>query len=160
MGYRVSVSAVKSALHRGRDKLRPESTASQPLASTTLVQQFLDALAANDLDRLQSICSADIQVELVGGAQSETFEQAKPFFAHAHWVFPPAMVAAARAMGFGTKPQWRLYDYQGETLLAYGLGRKQPIHLSHFGQIQRRSRQSRCQPTTCIITHIAGERSL
>jgi ketosteroid isomerase-like protein len=77
----------------------------------------LDALAANDVDALQRICSADVQIELVGGAQAENFEKAKTFFAHAHFVFPEHMQAAARAMGFGTNPHWRSYEYEGEPLI-------------------------------------------
>ncbi len=113
----VSVSAVKSALHRGRNRLDAEAVPIRRVASEAMAQRLLDALAANDLAALRSICSADIQVELVGGAQMENFEQSRTFFAHAHWVFPAGMEHIAKAMGFGTDPRWRLHDYQGETVV-------------------------------------------
>jgi RNA polymerase sigma-70 factor (ECF subfamily) len=113
----VSVGAVKAALHRGRERLAAAPAQTRSFASPKLVQRFLDALAANDLAALQAICSADVQIELVGGAQMENFESGRTFFAHAHFVFPEHMQAAARAMGFGIDPHWRLFEYEGETLV-------------------------------------------
>jgi RNA polymerase sigma-70 factor (ECF subfamily) len=117
----VSVGAVKAALHRGRERLGAgpahDPTKARNFASPQLVQRFLDALAANDLDALRAICSADVQIELVGGAQMENFESARTFFAHAHFVFPEHMQAAARAMGFGSNPSWQLFEYEGELLV-------------------------------------------
>ncbi|MGH0034993.1 MAG: sigma-70 family RNA polymerase sigma factor [Myxococcota bacterium] len=105
-----TVGAVKAALHRGRGRLE----ASDPSDATVLpdravVERFMKALASRDLDALESICSADLAVELVGGAQSDTFEQSRSFFAHAHMVLPK--------LGFGENPHWKLAEYRGEPIV-------------------------------------------
>lgn len=111
----MSEGAVKAALHRARERLdaaTPGPVANGP--SKALVERFLAALAAGDVATLSTLCSADLTVELVGGARSDTFEQSRTFFAHARWE-PPA--AIARAMMFGVKPTWRLHSYRGEWLV-------------------------------------------
>jgi len=107
---KTSVGAVKSALHRGRNRLqenRHTKTLNAPPAE--LVQQFMEALSNKDMTRLQELCMEGITVELVGGAMSESFEQSRNFFKHAHMVFP--------ALGFGTNPWWKTFDYDGETIV-------------------------------------------
>jgi len=112
-----SVGAVKSALHRGRARLDEPATPNAPAPSPALVDRFTAALAANDLATLETICSADLTVELVGGARGDGFIDNENFFKHAHMVFPPAMAALARAMVLGTDPHWRAVDYHGERIV-------------------------------------------
>ncbi|HXZ84155.1 MAG TPA: sigma-70 family RNA polymerase sigma factor, partial [Myxococcota bacterium] len=106
-----TVPAVKSALQRGRGRLAAGegSAAAVPAPSRALVERFLAALARNDLAELASICSADLGVELVGGAELDGFERARPFFAHAHLVLP--------IPGFGTDPRWELAELSGEPIV-------------------------------------------
>ena len=51
----------------------------------------------------------DLTVELVGGAMLESLNESDVFFKHAHSAFP--------ALGFGTNPWWRIYDYEGEQIV-------------------------------------------
>ncbi|HTO71473.1 MAG TPA: RNA polymerase sigma factor [Myxococcota bacterium] len=107
-----SVAAVKSALQRGRGRLADAERSTPPvgpLPSRALVERFLAALVAKDLPALQAICSADLSVELVGGAEMDGFERARPFFEHAHFVLP--------ALGFGANPRWELAEYLGEAVV-------------------------------------------
>jgi len=46
---------------------------------------------------------------MVGGAQSETFEQSRMFFTHAHCVLP--------ALGFGSAPRWEPIEFGGEPMV-------------------------------------------
>jgi RNA polymerase sigma-70 factor (ECF subfamily) len=108
---KTSVGAVKAALHRGRGRLEHadrETSAEGPRPSRALVERFIAALGARDLEALQAMCSADLSVELVGGAESESFERAKSFFSHAHFVMPQ--------LGFGANPRWELAIYEGEAV--------------------------------------------
>ncbi len=108
----VSVGAVKAALHRARGRLERANPDAQPAGPTPpreLVQRFVAALAARDLEALRALCSQDLTVELVGGAQLEGFEQARSFFGHAHVVLPQ--------LGFGEHPNWHAALYDGEPLV-------------------------------------------
>jgi RNA polymerase sigma-70 factor (ECF subfamily) len=111
-GYlHTTVGAVKAALHRGRDRLEnaDRQVRIRYVPPRELVEAFATAMTAMDLDALQAICSAELAVELVGGAESEGFESAKTFFAHAHFVMPE--------WGFGTNPNWRVVEYDGEPMV-------------------------------------------
>jgi len=111
-GYlHTSVGAVKAALHRGRARLEnvDRQVGIRYVPPRQLVEAFATAMAAADLEALQAICSADLAVELVGGAELEGFESARTFFAHAHFVMPE--------WGFGTNPNWRVVDYDGEPIV-------------------------------------------
>jgi RNA polymerase sigma-70 factor (ECF subfamily) len=62
-----SVGAIKSALHRGREKLATPAIATgncQP--SEALVDQFVEAFNARDLDRLTALLLEDSVAEVVG----------------------------------------------------------------------------------------------
>jgi RNA polymerase sigma-70 factor (ECF subfamily) len=108
---KTTVGAVKSALHRGRDRLanadRP--SANRYVPPRDLVEKFTKAMAANDLAALQALCLSDLNVELVGGAESEGFERARSFFGHAHFVMPE--------WGFGANPNWRVIEFDGEPMV-------------------------------------------
>ncbi|HZZ36909.1 MAG TPA: RNA polymerase sigma factor [Caulobacteraceae bacterium] len=107
---RTSVGAVKAALSRARGRLsqaRPAAGFAAP--PRELVQKFMVALRDTDLEGLKALCSADLAIELVGGAQSDSFESGSSFFAHAHFVFP--------ALGFGENPWWELAEYEGEPIV-------------------------------------------
>jgi RNA polymerase sigma-70 factor (ECF subfamily) len=106
-----TVAAVKSALQRARGRLAdaPDGPSETARPSRALVERFLAALAKNDLPALEAICSADLSVELVGGAEIDGFERARPFFAHAHLVLP--------IPGFGSDPRWELAELLGEPIV-------------------------------------------
>jgi RNA polymerase sigma-70 factor (ECF subfamily) len=104
-----TVGAVKSALHRGRGRLDSDEAADAPKPSPALVERFMTALAAKDLAALESLCSADVSVELVGGAELEGFATGKAVFEHAHFVLPQ--------LGFGTNPNWKLATYRDEPIV-------------------------------------------
>jgi len=107
-----SVGAVKAALHRGRGRLEGadrDTPAAGPPPPRALVDRFVAALASRDLEALRALCSVDLTVELVGGAELESFEDSRSFFEHAHFVLPQ--------LGFGERPHWRTELYQGEPVV-------------------------------------------
>lgn len=64
---RTTVGAIKAALHRGRTKLTvPGTTRVVPHISEALVDQFVDAFNARDLNRLASLLREDALAETVG----------------------------------------------------------------------------------------------
>ena len=79
-----SVGAVKAALHRGRGRLEDDETPATAKPSAALVDRFMTALAAKDLATLEAICSSDVTIELVGGAEMDGFTVGRMFFEHAH----------------------------------------------------------------------------
>lgn len=108
---KTSVGAVKAALHRGRGRLADadrDTPLPGPGPSRELVDRFVKALAAKDLEALRALCSADISIELVGGAELESFERSRTFFEHAHFVLPQ--------LGFGENPRWELALYESEPI--------------------------------------------
>jgi RNA polymerase sigma-70 factor (ECF subfamily) len=111
---KTSAGAVKSALHRGRSRLR-ESQA-QPAEKHTvpreIVDRFVAALSAKEFDAIRALCLEDVTVDMVGGARFETWEQGKATVEHAHMVMP--------SLGFGEDPKWRTVLYEGEPM-AIGL---------------------------------------
>ncbi|HEU4430893.1 MAG TPA: sigma-70 family RNA polymerase sigma factor [Myxococcota bacterium] len=105
-------TAVKAALQRGRARLEGEERTTRPagpLPSRTIVERFVTALSAKDLDTLKAICSDDLAIELVGGVELDGFERSRTFLEHAHMELPIA--------GFGLKPRWELREYLGEWLV-------------------------------------------
>lgn len=115
----ISAGAVKAALHRARGRRLdpaavPDDAANPPKA---LVERFLAALSANDLDAMRQLCNDDVVIELVGGAASDGFDDGRTFFAHAHWEPGPEMAAIARAMRMGIRPRWQLALYRDEWLV-------------------------------------------
>jgi RNA polymerase sigma-70 factor (ECF subfamily) len=106
---KTTVGAVKAALHRGRGRLEGadrDVPVAGPPPSRELVERFVKALGSKDLEALRALCSADLTVELVGGAELDGFERCKPFFEHAHFVLPQ--------LGFGASPRWETALYEGE----------------------------------------------
>lgn len=108
---KTSTGAVKAALHRGRGRLDEATPAEtgRPVPSRELVDRFVAALSAKDLATLEAICSADVTVELVGGAELETFAGSRTFFEHAHFVLPQ--------IGLGSDPHWKTVSYEGEPVV-------------------------------------------
>jgi RNA polymerase sigma-70 factor (ECF subfamily) len=106
-----SVGAVKAALHRGRAKLNDAQRGETAAPSSTpraVVDQFVAALAAKDIEAIHALCLADVTVDMVGGARMEDFAQGKPTLEHAHFVMPQ--------WGFGESPHWKVVDYAGEPI--------------------------------------------
>jgi RNA polymerase sigma-70 factor, ECF subfamily len=107
---KTSTGAVKSALSRARDRLADKR---QPAGFDTppkeMVERFMVALRDKDMNGLRAMCAADLTIELVGGAESNTFEKGSSFFQHAHMVMPQ--------FGFGENPHWQLTEYRGEPIV-------------------------------------------
>jgi RNA polymerase sigma-70 factor (ECF subfamily) len=67
---RTSVGAVKAALHRGRERLRPEADpaeARRPQPSPALVERFIERLNASDLPAMLELMLDGASVETLGG---------------------------------------------------------------------------------------------
>jgi RNA polymerase sigma-70 factor (ECF subfamily) len=106
---KTTVGAVKAALSRGRGRLEGaerDARVAGPAPSQELVDRFVKALAGKDIEGLRALCSADVAIELVGGAEFDGFEQGKMFFEHAHFVMPQ--------LGFGENPRWESALYEDE----------------------------------------------
>jgi RNA polymerase sigma-70 factor (ECF subfamily) len=106
----MSVSGVKAALHRGRGRLkdaRPPAGFDAP--PREIVERFMTALRDKELGALKAMCALDLTIELVGGAQSDSFEEGRMFFEHAHMVLP--------LPGWGAAPRWELAEYEGEPIV-------------------------------------------
>jgi RNA polymerase sigma-70 factor (ECF subfamily) len=105
-----SVGAVKSALSRGRGRLeghRPGAGFDAP--PRKLVEQFMQALAAQDMNALKELCAENVSSELVGGVEMDSFEKARSIFKNAHMVMP--------RLGFGERPWWKIAEYEGEPIV-------------------------------------------
>ena len=117
---KTTVGAVKSALHGGRARLRAAKDA--PVAACSvprgLVDRFVAALNAQDLDAIRALCLADVTVDMVGGACFESWEEGKITLEYAHMVIP--------ALGMGADPRWIEVDYRGEPI-AVGLRTKDDL---------------------------------
>jgi RNA polymerase sigma-70 factor (ECF subfamily) len=110
MILKTSVGAVKSALHRARDRLaNRREHAGFDAPPRAVVERFMAALRDQNAEGLKAICANDLNVELVGGVEMKSFEESKSFFAHAHMVFP--------ALGFGENPWWKVVDHEGEPMV-------------------------------------------
>lgn len=83
---RTSVGAVKSALHRGRGRIKEIDegvSGSRPRVSAELVERFVAALAARNLDAIYAVVDENATAELVGGVVMDGRERYEVFFAHA-----------------------------------------------------------------------------
>jgi len=103
--------AVKSALHRGRSRLKAANVAA-PAASATpreVVDRFVAALTAKDFEAIRALCLADVTIDMVGGAGFDGYEAGKMVVEHAHFVMPD--------WGFGENPHWRATVYEGEPIV-------------------------------------------
>jgi RNA polymerase sigma-70 factor, ECF subfamily len=107
---KTSVGAVKSALHRARDRLaNKREHAGFDVPPREIVDRFMAALRDQNAEGLKAICATDLNIDMVGGVEMTSFEQSKSFFQHAHMVFP--------ALGFGENPWWKVVDYGGEPMV-------------------------------------------
>ena len=151
-----SVGAVKDALSRGRgrlDKRRPAAGFETP--PRALVERFMKALAAKDLAAMQALCAADLTVELVGGAQTDGFENNRNFFKFAHMTMP--------RLGFGLNPRWEIAEFQGESVVigfrtlndTEGLNE---VHRLEAGddKVQRVRCYCFCPETLAVVAHELG----
>lgn len=108
---KMTLGAVKSALHRGRKRLQ-SADAIAPRASSPprdVVDKFVAALTARDFEAIKALCLESVTVEMVGGSSFEGFDDSKMTFEYAHFVKPE--------WGFGESPNWRVAEYQGETIV-------------------------------------------
>jgi len=105
-----TVGAVKSALSRARGRIqgtRPPARFDAP--PRAIVERFMQALSAQDMHAMKTLCDEHVSCELVGGAELESFERARRVFEHAHMVMP--------LLGFGERPWWKVAEYDGEPLV-------------------------------------------
>ena len=105
---RTSVSAVKAALHRGRERLADAAPA-LPVAAAPreLVDRFVAAFNARDLAGLREIVSEDVRVELVGGNEMHGAADSEGFFTH----------ALGRMPGDERYPRFAALEYRGEPIV-------------------------------------------
>jgi len=106
-----SVAAVKASLNRGRDRLfgdRPPLGLERP--PREVAEAFVEALSNLDIEKLRSLCAADMSGDLVGGVEASNFDEIKPAFEHAHFVM--------QELGFGQNPWWEVIEYRGEPMVA------------------------------------------
>lgn len=151
-----SVGAVKSALHRARSRIDERLPAAALQApGKQLVSAFMQALAAKDLATLQRLCAADLSIEMVGGWESDTFEQSRSFFTHAHMEMP--------ALGFGRKPRWELLEFDGEWMVVGfrtldGQEAVNEIHrlVEHEGVVTRVRSYCFCPETLAVVAGRLG----
>jgi len=103
--------AVKSALHRGRTRLKAARVAPAPAlaAPRDVVDRFVAALTARDFEAIRALCLADVTIDMVGGAGFDGYEAGKMVVEHAHFVMPD--------WGFGENPHWRVATYEGEPIV-------------------------------------------
>src|SRR5688572_20965242 len=78
---KTTVGATKSALYRGRARLKAAAGAAEaPAVMATpraVVDTFVRALTAKDFDAIRALCLADITVDMVGGANFDGYEVGK-----------------------------------------------------------------------------------
>ena len=157
---RTSVGAVKSALSRARGRLdarRPPAGFDAP--PPEIVEKFMTALASKDMETMRALCSDDLTVELVGGAQGDGWEQNRTFFTHAHMTMP--------ALGFGLSPWWKTVDYDGERVVlgfrtldgVEGLNEIHRLEISD-GKIQRIRCYCFCPETVKAVAEDVGATAL
>ena len=104
--------AVKSALHRGRSRLKAAQVAPAPAlaaAPRDVVDRFVAALTAKDFEAIRALCLADVTIDMVGGAGFDGYAAGKMVVEHAHFVMPD--------WGFGENPHWQAAIYQGEPIV-------------------------------------------
>lgn len=108
---KTTVGAVKSALARGRAKLRVAQAAPPPDSATPreVVDRFVAALTAKNFEAIRALCLADVTVDMVGGASFDGYEAGKVTVEHAHFVAPQ--------LGMGENPNWRMIVYGSEPMV-------------------------------------------
>ena len=113
LALRTSVGAVKSARHRARGRLGeidPDVVRTQTSVSAAVLDRFMTALTARDVDALFEVVSETASAELVGGITMEGRQSYKIFFAH--------MLAAVPLFGpEHPHPRHELVDYEGEPVV-------------------------------------------
>lgn len=104
-----TVGAVKAALYRGRARLKAGAEAPAPRAAgppRALVEAFVAALSAGDVEAVRALCLAGVGLDMVGGAALEGWGQARVAVHHAY----------AAAPFLGADPRWEVVDYLGEPI--------------------------------------------
>ena len=69
----------------------------------------MKALSERDMAAMRALCSDDLTIEMVGGAETEGWEKNRNFFKYAHMTMP--------ALGFGDHPRWKTAAYGEEPLV-------------------------------------------
>jgi RNA polymerase sigma-70 factor (ECF subfamily) len=132
-----SVGAVKSALHRGRERLEDSGGNTMQAPPRSIVERFTEALSTQNISALQTLCSSDLTVELVGGAQADDFATGQNIFKFAHLTMP--------LPGFGKYPRWQVVEYDNEPII---LGFRTLNDVEGINEIHR------FEVTDGVITHV------
>lgn len=105
---KTTVGAVKSALSRGRARLRAAQAAPpSPFATPRdVVDRFVAALTNKDFDAIRALCLADVTVDMCGGPTLDGYETGKATVEHAHVVAPQ--------FGLHADPRWEAANVGGE----------------------------------------------
>lgn len=105
---KATIGSVKSALHRGRDRLKTAPEVAPPTSATprALIDRFVAALSARDFEAIRAMCLASVTIEMVGGATFDGYEAGKSTFEFAHFIMPD--------WGFGESPRWSAAFIEGE----------------------------------------------
>jgi len=107
---KTTTGAVKSALHRGRTRLKTAHAVVTPASTIprAVLDRFVRALTQRDYEAIRELCLADVTVDMVGGATFDGFQSGKITLEYAHFVSPD--------LGFGEHPRWAVADYLGEPI--------------------------------------------
>lgn len=105
---KTTVGAVKSALSRGRARLKAaQSDPPSPWATPReVVDRFVAALTNKDFEAIRALCLADVTVDMCGGPTLEGYETGKTTVEHAHFVAPQ--------FGLHEAPRWETALIGGE----------------------------------------------
>lgn len=105
---KTTVGAVKSALSRGRARLKAAQAAPpSPWATPReVVDRFVAALTAKDFEAIRALCLADVTVDMCGGPTFDGYETGKSTVEHAHFVAPQ--------FGLHEAPRWETALVGGE----------------------------------------------
>ena len=97
-----SVGSVKSALHRGRGKLKEPNFDDQEATPPAVLNEFCSAFNARDLDKVVSLLLETVEVEMVGTFSGSGVEVAKRSFGGLLFAPQMAMEAGIAAEYRGT----------------------------------------------------------
>jgi RNA polymerase sigma-70 factor (ECF subfamily) len=142
-----SVGAVKSALHRGRARLKqaaPRATPAENAPSRALVDRFVEAFNARDASRVTSILleTVSIEVQGVGGGRGRD----------GVWVTSSLQGEGIRAEAREYRGEWVVVNLRatGSAVELYGLTRFEEVD----GRIARVKSYGYCPDT---LAHVAAE---
>lgn len=121
-----SVGAVKAALHRGRGKLAAPDEPSGRTPSRPVIDAFVEAFNAHDVDRVAALLLTSSTVDVVGATTSYGDDANRERMLHGMMFGSKRLADAATAGGIEaryvrgalpTPPRAEARDYRGETIV-------------------------------------------